>query len=162
MKGTWIDSEDPTIYAIFFIPRSHSEVHQFHEDWRYTAKTQIMTMLVPINKFDIHLKYYDADDEERGYEYKYGKGIASLEDSSTLPTLEMERRRTYCFVSTWAAKMRKYGASHKITSEMRLSGTTAQSRASFGMRITLTREFVSMEPRRSIRGRRAKSNTYIT
>ena len=75
VKGTWIDSEDPTIYAIFFIPRSHSEVHQFHVDWSDTAKTQITTMLVPINKFDIHLKYYDADNEERDYEYKLGKGI---------------------------------------------------------------------------------------
>ena len=75
MKGTWIDSEDPTIYAIFFIPRSHSEVSQIHKDWRFTAKTQIVTMLVPINKFDIHLKYLDADDEERDYEYKLGKGI---------------------------------------------------------------------------------------
>lgn len=34
-----------------------------------------MTLLVPLNKFDIHLKYEDVNDEERDYEYKLGKGI---------------------------------------------------------------------------------------
>ena len=76
VNGTFIDhTEGITMYTFFFIPRSFSHSLHYHLDWDDGVYTQVVTVLVPLNDFNIHLKYIDAREEEQDYEYKVGKAI---------------------------------------------------------------------------------------
>jgi hypothetical protein len=73
----WIPpQEELTVFSIFFIPRSFSKRHQFHEDWAEEVGTQVVTFLVPLSSnFTIGLAYQDNDDQVQTYNYTIGKAI---------------------------------------------------------------------------------------
>lgn len=74
-KQTWINSDEVTVYGMFFLVRSHSMVHHIHWDWQAEINTQLITFLIPIKDIDIHLAYLDNEENMQKYEYKVGKGI---------------------------------------------------------------------------------------
>uniref|UniRef100_A0A7S4IDD9 Methyltransferase domain-containing protein n=1 Tax=Odontella aurita TaxID=265563 RepID=A0A7S4IDD9_9STRA len=75
VKDSWVSADEVTVYAMFFIPRSFSREVHYHIDWYAKVHTQVMTFLIPVNDFDIHLKYKDVDGNAQDYEYKFGKAI---------------------------------------------------------------------------------------
>mmetsp|Transcript_2031 Transcript_2031/g.2879 ORF Transcript_2031/g.2879 Transcript_2031/m.2879 type:complete len:291 (+) Transcript_2031:71-943(+) len=72
----WVDEDDePIIYSMFFIPRSFSNKHEFHDDWPEEIGTQITTFLIPMSDdFNIGLAYLDNDMNPQSLQYTYGKG----------------------------------------------------------------------------------------
>lgn len=73
----WVDEDDePSIYTMFFIPRSFSKSHEMHEDWPEEVGTQVTTFLIPLSdNFNIGLAYLDNDNRKHELEYKFGNGF---------------------------------------------------------------------------------------
>ncbi|KAL7554698.1 hypothetical protein ACHAWF_018372 [Thalassiosira exigua] len=69
-------AQKPTVYSMFFIPRSFSTGHEFHVDWSEEVGMQVVTFLIPLkDNFQIGLAYVDEDDHIQTYDYQLGKAI---------------------------------------------------------------------------------------
>ena len=75
-RGTWIDTEEVSILAMFFLVRNHCKSLNMHLDWPDEVHSQILSVLFSVNEFGVHFAYTDVDGKEHKYKYEVGKGIA--------------------------------------------------------------------------------------